>query len=314
MRGFADNMAIIDEGEGAGSKGVLDARKDILRTGEDNRWGVFLDGNGIFAQANSGNMLPSYNAESGGVNAGLTYKWNEKVGTGIYSGYEGTYAKYSGGSKLIDNGARFGLFGTYGNPDGRGFYANALAGGAYHNYSVTRNIALGRLSRTANSTPGAGELDSMLATGYDLKKGAFTFGPMASLQYTYFGANSVNETGAGSLDYHSQGWNTASMLSTLGAQAAYTWQANRNLVVVPQLSLSWQHEFLQNPYTITGNLGDSPNFTTTSATGTRDYLYTGVGVSLEYCKKFNTSFFYNAAAGNNNLQSQNIFWSAGLKF
>ncbi len=259
-------------------------------------------------------MLPNYNAESGGVNAGLTYKWNEKVGTGIYTGYEGTYAKYSGGSKLIDNGARFGLFGTYGNPDGRGFYANALAGGAYHNYSVTRNIAVGSLSRTANSTPGAGEFDSMLATGYDLRKGAFTFGPVASLQYTYFGANSVNETGASSLDFNSQGWNTASMLSTLGAQAAYTWQANRNLVVVPQLSLSWQHEFLQNPYNITGNLGSSPNFTTTSATGTRDYLYTGVGVTLEYQKKWNTSFFYNAAAGNNNLQSQNIFWSAGVKF
>jgi hypothetical protein len=39
-----------------------------------------------------------------------------------------------------------------------------------------------------------------------------------------------------------------------------------------------------------------------------------VGVTVEFNKKWNTSFFYNAAAGNNNLTSQNIFWSLGLKF
>jgi hypothetical protein len=39
-----------------------------------------------------------------------------------------------------------------------------------------------------------------------------------------------------------------------------------------------------------------------------------VGVTVDIGKRWNTSFFYNAAAGNQNLTSQNIFWSAGLKF
>jgi hypothetical protein len=43
-------------------------------------------------------------------------------------------------------------------------------------------------------------------------------------------------------------------------------------VVVPQISLNWPHEFMQN------------------------------------------LLFYNAAAGNQNLTSQNIFWSAGVRF
>jgi outer membrane autotransporter protein len=105
------------------------------------------------------------------------------------------------------------------------------------------------------------------------------------------------------------------MLSSVGAHAAYNWQAGKNVVVVPQISLNWQHEFLQNPYNITGNLGGtSPTFSNTSATGIRDYLYTGVGFTVELGKRWNTAFFYNAAAGNNNLTSQNIFWSAGMKF
>ena len=155
----------------------------------------------------------------------------------------------------------------------------------------------------------------MLAGGYDLKKGNFTFGPTASLQYTYLGVNPVNETGAQSLNFSSGGWNSSSMLSSIGAHAAYTWQACRNVVVVPQISLNWQHEFMQNPYAISGNLGGtSPNFSNWSSAPIRDTLYTGVGFTVEFAKRWNTALFYNASAGNSDLVSQNIFWSAGVKF
>jgi T5SS/PEP-CTERM-associated repeat protein len=320
MSGLADNMPIL-EGQGDG-KSVLDSKKDILRPGLDNHWGMFVDGNGIFAQANSGNMLPGYNAQSGGITAGLTYKWNENVGTGIYCGYQGTYTKSGAdgsglgtGSSLIDNAVRFGVFGTYGQKDGKGLFVNALAGGGYHNFQATRVIQYAGMNRTANSAPGAGELDTMLAAGYDIKKGKFTFGPTASLQYTYLGVNSLNETGAQSLSFNSGGWNSSSMLSSVGAHAAYSWVASKNILVVPQVNLSWQHEFMQNPYAISGNLGGtSPTFSNWSATPIRDFLYTGVGFTVEFAKKWNTSFFYNAAAGNSDLVSQNIFWSAGIKF
>ena len=316
MSGFADNTAMIQEGQGDGDKSVLDAKKDILRPGADNHWGMFVDGNGIFAQANSGNMLQSYNAQSGGLITGLTYKWNPAVTTGIYAGYEGTYAKFGypySGSTVIDNAVRFGLLATYGYPSGRGFYGDALVGGSYNNYNVTRTITFPGINRTANSAPGAGELDSLLAAGYNWRKGNWAFGPVSSLQYTYFGANSFNETGAQSLDYQGLNWNTASMIYNLGGNCAYSWQATRNLMVVPQINLAWQHEFLQNPYAINGNLSGA-SVSNTSATPLRDTLYTGVGVTLEYKKTWNTAFFYNAAAGNSDLVSQNIFWSVGAKF
>ena len=105
------------------------------------------------------------------------------------------------------------------------------------------------------------------------------------------------------------------MLSSIGAHAAYTWQACRNVVVVPQISLNWQHEFMQNPYAISGNLGGtSPNFSNWSSAPIRDTLYTGVGFTVEFAKRWNTALFYNASAGNSDLVSQNIFWSAGVKF
>jgi autotransporter-associated beta strand protein len=311
MSGFADNTPIW-EGQGDGA-GIMDPNKDILRPGPDNRWGLFLDGNGIFAQANSGNMLPTYNAQSGGMTVGVTYRVNPVLSVGAYTGYEGTYAKYNAGSTLIDNSVRFGLFATYGKVDNRGFYLSAMLGGGYNQYQVTRNIQFSGINRTANSQPGAGELDTMLAGGYNIRKGNWTFGPTTSLQYTYLNVNGFNETGAQSLNLTSGGWNTASMLGSLGAQAAYTWQATKNLVVVPQISASWQHEFMQNPYAINSSMG-GVNFSNLSSAPLRDFLYTGIGVTLEFKQRWFTSIFYNAAAGNNDLQSQNIFWSFGCKF
>jgi autotransporter-associated beta strand protein len=308
MNGFADNTPIW-EGQGDGK----DSSKDILRPGPDNRWGMFADANGIFAQANSGNMLPNYNAQSGGVTAGVSYRVNPKISVGVYTGYEGTYAKYNAGSKLIDNSVRFGLFGTYGHQDGKGLFVDGLVGGGYNNYQVSRNISFSGINRTANSSPGAGEFDSMIALGYDIKKGNFTYGPIASLQYTYFAAAPFSETGAQSLNLSNSGWNTSSMLSSIGAHAAYNWQVNKSILVVPQINLSWQHEFMQNPYAINSSLGGA-NFSNLSSAPIRDYLYTGIGFTVVLANNWNTSFFYNASVGNSDLTSQNIFWSFGFKF
>jgi uncharacterized protein YhjY with autotransporter beta-barrel domain len=104
------------------------------------------------------------------------------------------------------------------------------------------------------------------------------------------------------------------MLSSVGAHAAFSWQVSETILVVPQINLSWQHEFMQNPYAINGSLGGSPSFSNWSSTPIRDFLYTGIGFTVDFAKKWSTALFYNAAAGNSDLVSQNIFWSAGVKF
>ena len=327
INGFGDTDAVY-EGEGDGDK---NPKSGILHHGADNHWGMFVDGNGIFSQANAAAVIPNYNSQSGGVSVGLSYKWNQNFLTGLYSGYEGTTARYNDGSRMINNAVRFGLFGMVGQPDGKGFYLMGMAGGAYNQYAISRAITLPKTivptvtfpdgvtfpsftlpgtNATATSTPGAGEIDSMLAGGYDLKKGNFTFGPTTSLQYTFFDAFPITEAGAGNLNFSSTSWYNASLLYSLGGHVAYTWQVNRNILVLPQISLSWQHEFLQSPYAINGT---SP-VPVTSTTPLRDTLYTGVGFTVEIGRNWDTSLFYNASAGNQDLVSQNIFWSAGVKF
>ena len=82
MGGFGENTPLLEE---APSKEGKNNKNDILRPALDNHWGMFVDGNGIFAQANSANVLTTYNAESGGVTTGLSYRWNKSVTSGLYT-------------------------------------------------------------------------------------------------------------------------------------------------------------------------------------------------------------------------------------
>lgn len=307
MSGFAENSPVLS-GQGDKDTGAI-----VPGSRGNKRWGMFVDGNGIFARANSANMLPTYNVEGGGVTMGLTYAWNENFTTGVYAGYQGTRANYPDGSRLTNDSVRFGLMGTYGARDGRGFYADFLVGGGYNDYAASRKIQFGSINRTAQSSPGGWELDSLLAAGYNFGRGNWNFGPVTSLQYTYFGMPAFSETGAGSLNLQGLDWNTSSLIYNLGCNLAYTWQVTRDILVIPQINLAWQHEFLQSPYDITGTLGGQ-NISNGSATPLRDTLYTGVGVTVRFGDRWNASFFYNAAAGNRDLTSQNIFCSAGVRF
>jgi len=194
---------------------------------------------------------------------------------------------------------------------------NGLVGGAWHNYDVDRGIAFGTIDRTADSTPGAGEFDLAVGTGYDLKEGNFTFGPAASVQYTYLGVQSFNETGADSRDLALNSFNSSSCLFTLGGQAAYRWEVNEGLVITPMVSASWQHEFLQDAYTIgsafdTG--GPSSPFNYTTSAPERNFFYGGAGVSVAIDSRWQVIALWNCAAGNADLISQNVYLSLNAKF
>ncbi len=284
---------------------------DILIPSADNHWGIFVDGNGIFANVNINNQLPGYSVESGGVTLGADYKWNETFSTGIYMGYEGAQSKQTQGTSIVDNGSRFGLFGTY---QKGGLFANGIVGGDSHSYQVSRGIQFPGFSRTASSAPTAGELDSLLAGGYDIKRGNWTFGPITSLQYTYFGLQPFTESGAQSLDLSLANANANSLVYSLGSHCFYSWQANKNLLVIPQVNLSWEHEFLQNSYALNSSLGNGTSFDYMSTTPTRNTFFTGIGVTLNLAKKYDASFFYNASACNPSLVSQNFFLSLGMNF
>lgn len=310
-------QVMMRDGKSAVGGGTL-AADVIADPWSDPRWGVFADGNGIFSTMDNISSLGSYDSQGGGVNTGLSYRWNESFSTGVYVGYQGLQAHYDNGSRLVDNAVRFGGFGSWGKEWGPGeVYFNAIVGGAYHGYDIDRKIQFGTIDRTAQGKPGAWEFDSALASGYNFEAAGFVFGPVTSLQYTYLGVQGFTETGAGSLDLDVDPYNSSSLLYSLGGQVAYPIQATRKLQLTPMVFASWQHEFLQNPYNINSAFvggGNAAPFVYETEDPLRDFLYAGVGLAWALGERWEGYVSYAAAAGNPQLVSQNIYLGLGVKF
>ncbi|MEX1048321.1 MAG: autotransporter domain-containing protein [Akkermansiaceae bacterium] len=293
--------------------GVDDMEAFAIRPSRDTKWGTFVDGNGIFADGGDVANLQNYRSQSGGVSAGASYKWTDNLATGVYVGYQGLQAQYDNG-QTIDNAVRFGVFGTY---EIGGLYFNALVGGAYHDYSVERDIEFGSIDRTARGRPVAGEFDLAIGTGYDFKAGDFTFGPFTTMQYTYLGVQGFEETGADSLNLDVDPYNSSSLLYTLGAQVGYNLKVSSSVLITPTLFAGWQHEFLQDGYQINSSFntgGPASPFSYNTGTPARDNFYGGVGVTVGIGERWQATAIYSSFVGGDNQNSQNVYLGLGLNF
>lgn len=288
---------------------------------------TFVDGNGMWSQTPSVNTLPSYKTYAGGVQAGASYHVKEGIDVGPYVGYQGTRATYSdnGGSTIVDNSVRYGLFGTY---EHGGFYTDGIIGGAFNSVNVNRRIKFSNpnsdpfsqlgfgsgtsINETAVGNVSGGEFDSLLGSGYQFHFKKLKFGPAGSVQYSYLQLGSTQESGAGVEDLNVGAQNSSSLLTTLGGEVSYEWNLGSYLLQ-PYGSLAWQHEFLQNSYTFTSSiLGQNFNYSTINPG--RDQYIAGVGVNLIISKSISLFIVCNLVNGDSKTFTQSLFGGINYRF
>ena len=314
-RGFSQNglnsPLVSDSGTSHSGKDIKEA-KDILTPSPDNRWGVWVQGNGIFGKNYNISDVPNYRFSSGGVYAGADYQFFNGFAAGVFTGYQGTYAKYANGGTMNINAVRFGGYAAYGT--GSGFYANLIAGGGASDYTFKRMIQFPGVNRSASSQPSGGEFSSSVDAGYDFRLGKFTLTPVASALYTYVGIAPFTESGARALDLRVNSQSASSLLSSLGARVAYAWKLSGKLSIIPQVGMFWQHEFLQNSRNISSALdgGAGPGFNYGTTVPARDALYAGVGFTIQAGDRWNFNAFYNADLARHDFSSNMV--SGGLNF
>ncbi|MEI6494194.1 MAG: autotransporter outer membrane beta-barrel domain-containing protein, partial [Verrucomicrobiota bacterium] len=294
-------------------RSVMDAKdgKNILSPADDNKWGVWVQANGIFANAAGMGGVTSYNFENGGFLVGGDYRWSENFVTGVYGGYQGTYSKYNNGGVSTINGVDFGVYAGYQNG---GFYTDAIIGGGSSSYAVSRPVKFSSVDRTAISRPDGAQFTSYLGLGYDWQAGNFTFGPVLTGQYTYAGIAPFTERGAGALDLGVNQQNASSLRTSLGGRVAYTWKVSNTIALIPEARLFWQHEFLENPRNIGSSLngGGGPSFDTITSAPARDAVFAGAGISIQFGPNWNAYLYYNADFGRQDYISHSL--STGLNF
>jgi len=305
-----DGKSVVD---GKSGRSVMDAKdgKDILTEAPDNKWGVWVQGNGMFAKISNVNQLPNSQFEGGGVFVGADYEWNEHVTTGVFGGYQGVYSKYSNGGL---NKINTGLFGVYASFQNGGFYSDAILSGGYSNYSTRRSIQFSTIERTATGNLDGLQFSSYLNVGYDWTIGNFTFGPILAGQYTYVSISPFTEQGAGSLNLQVDQQSVSSLRSSVGGRIAYTWKLTKYVTLIPEVRMFWQHEFLGDSRNIDASLdsGNVGGFGFNTSSPERDSVFAGAGVIAQLGPDWNASCYYNVDFGRQNYIAQMV--SVGLEW
>jgi outer membrane autotransporter protein len=270
--------------------------KSVVQSATSTNWNIWAMGNGMFGKITNVSQVPNYDFNSGGFLVGADYRWSENFTTGVYTGYQYTWADYGSAGNTQINSALFGGYATY---DNEGFYADAVVGGGYNGYRVRRSIKFSNIDRTARSTPNGGQLNAAVNLGYDWEIGKFTLGPIAGVQYTYAGVAPFTEDGAESLDLRVNQQNVNSIRSTLGARIAYTWNVTEKIAIIPEIRMLWTHEFLNNPRNISSALdgGAGPTFGFETSAPARDSCFAGAGLSVQLGRNWNAFAYYNIDFG-----------------
>lgn len=294
-------------------KSAADAKdaSPIVESATAMNWNAWTLGTGMFSRSTNLGSLQKYNNDAGGFLVGADYRWSENFVTGLYGGYDYSYAEYNGGGSTKGNSFSFGTYASY---EKDGYYADAVIGGGYTGFQTKRSVKFSTINRTASADPNSGQFTAGLNLGKDFEVGKFTLGPIIGAQYTYAGIGSFTESGAESLNLSLGQQNANSLRSTLGGRIAYTWNLNQKIALIPEVRMFWQHEFLNNTRTINASLdgGSGAAFGYETTDPYRDSVFAGAGVTAQFGKNLSGSVFYNINFGSQTYKSNMV--STGLNF
>ena len=272
----------------------------------DWRWGMWFTGSGEFTRVGSTANASGFDFESGGLTAGVDYRFTDHFAAGISIGFMNTTAGLADGGKVDVNGGTVGAYATWFD---RGLYLDAAVSAGPNSYTTRRTTPN---NTTASGSPDGAEVNLLFATGYDRTYKGLTFGPFARIQFTSVDINAFTERGTfAPLSVASE--NAQSLRSALGFHASFDGKVGR-AIIRPEVRAAWQHEFADTSYSLTSSfatLGGSAFTVTGPATG-RDSLLVTAGFNILWNERFSTYAFYDGELLRRNFISNNI--SVGCRY
>lgn len=280
-------------------------------------WDLWGQGNGVLSSAPSIGQIPGQNNAGGAFLVGIDYYLTRNLTVGIYSGYLLNRQNFSGtgGGSAWSDGVAYGLYLSYARPQG-GWYGDLSAGGGNFQSQVTRPINLyGANYGSASSRPTGNSFMIYTDTGYDLVRGNWSMGPVATFQYTALNAPSVGETDPYSLNLKVNSQQLTSLFSGLGAHVNYRIPVSTSVTLLPELRCFWNHEFYNQSRQVTGAFQALPgySYSYTDALQAPDSVSPQAGVTALLGNNLSTSLFYSAGLGGG-ASLQQLTLSANLNF
>jgi uncharacterized protein with beta-barrel porin domain len=267
--------------------------------------GLGLFANGIFSV---GDRDPTSNEDGFdfhiyGVIAGVDYRFSPNFFGGVAFTYQSSNSNLDNPSSLVSptfstsanagsadtRSYGFSLYGTYYVLEQ--LYVDGIVSFGWNNYSLARVIGynlpaqMQRVDQIAHADPNGHQFSFSVGAGYEFRQGAWTFVPLARLQYLKLNIDGYQEKINNTLPGF--GWALAqasqdveSLTTDVGGRVSYAISTGVG-VLLPQVRIEWEHEFKNDSRLLTARFVNDPVgqpilFTTDNP----DRNYANLGVSL----------------------------------
>jgi len=279
MNALGQQMANARGSSGGGQRQALAQGCEIEAcdvVGPLSAWASALGGLGsVLGDGNASTFTYNF----GGAAAGIDYRLDPRFLVGLGVGY--THGTQWVNSFLGQGWSDSVSVAAYGSFSQAGFYADALAGYAYFNNQMQRQIVIpGLQPRIATGSTGANQLLGQVESGYKLgiyAPASATITPFGRLQISSVTQNAFSESGAQSLSLNVAQQTTNSLRTTIGADLAGSIGLGDENKVDLAIRLGWLHEFADTSRPITAAFAGAPgnSFTVFGPTPLRNSAVVG---------------------------------------
>jgi outer membrane autotransporter protein len=304
------------------------AEKKAEVGGGFDRWGFFASGTFGDGSANARAETPGYGFHSGGVTAGVDYRANDHMIVGVSAGY----ANYSSnvdvvGGGLDTRGWSLSAYASFFRQDN--WYVDGVLTWGHNDYDINRriiytlttNTGTDSVNQTATSSSSGTTLAGALTIGRDFSKGPWSFGPYLRGTWTRtdFGSYQENmvssQTGSG-LGLAVQSRSMKDVSSVLGAKVNYASSQSWG-VLMPHAEVEWEHDFENNPDSITAHFLQDPTSTPFQLGGDSidtDFFRLGLGLSFQFAHGRSGFIYYEKILGLSGITQNNIALGFRMEF
>lgn len=273
-----------------------------------------------------------YEGDSYALEIGLDYRVSDRLVLGGLLGVQRTDSDFDAdapgrnftpasdqGGTESDN-VNLTLFGSYNVTDA--FYVEGTLGAGFSDYEFRRSAifqestrAVAQTAMNATGDSEGTEYSASIGAGYDFYSAAWSFGPYVKLNYTHSSVDGYTESDSANtgLAMRIGDNDRTSLTSVLGVQGSYAISTDFG-VVVPQARVEYEHEFDNDPSTVSQSFVQDSAGTAFSLRGDkpdRDYYNVGASVVLILPNGWIPYLDYEQLISYNDLQRRRL--TAGLR-
>ncbi|HOW56780.1 MAG TPA: autotransporter domain-containing protein [Smithellaceae bacterium] len=227
---------------------LLVAGKDMMfsrpAAAEKNKSGAWAQVFGALLHQGQRDSVSGYDAQMGGITAGLDRRLYNRVLAGASFGYAQNWIKSSSaGTETIADSYQGNLYGSLAIND---YYLNTIFSFGYNLYDSSRHISFGGIDRQAKSSYSGNQYSGYLEGGRKFNFAGLDITPLFSLQYLQLQLNGYSESGAGAVNLTVDAQRYNLMQSGVGFKIAYPRQ-NDFTKIIPELHARWFYDFIGDP-------------------------------------------------------------------